>query len=217
MLDAALAIALTVWSACPPTGPPNLDAEFASIAQGWDEARYGISDERTQIVALGLLTVQLASLAERYPCDARIRVWQGVILAGEADDSDWIDALRLAGEARSVLQSVSGAPLDRDATIMREVTLGALYAQAPPFPISFGDAREAEAHFRRALAVDPNGLEPNYYFADFLFRQHRYREANTVAQTALRAAPRANRDLGDRGERGDLTELLAAIRNARSP
>ena len=212
MLDTFLAVGVSAWLNTRALEGPTLETELASIAEGWDEARYEITDESTQIVALRVLATQAEVLARRFPEDVRVRIWQGIILAGEADDADWMDALGYARQANQILLAAERERLDRSATAMVETALGALYGQAPGFPISFGDARIAEEHFRRGLAADPNGVEANFYYGDFLARQHRYREAQPLLQRALQAPPRPGRETGDQGLHRLAAELLAQVR-----
>ena len=98
---------------------------------------------------------------------------------------------------------------------MLETALGVLFAQAPPRPFSFGDAVQAEIHFRRGLAAAPAGPEQNYFYADFLADQHRFPEAETALRKALEAPPRPGRETGDRAVRQAAASLLAQIRRHR--
>jgi tetratricopeptide (TPR) repeat protein len=190
---------------------PDFDVPILMIAQGWDEVRHKIRDEPSQIAALGALAADVNILAQRYPSDRRIRVWQGIVLAGQADVSNWADALRFAEQARRLLLAAEHDCLDQTTAVQLEIALGAIYDKAPGFPISFGDSTEAERHFRSAIAGDPDGLESNYYYADFLVRRHRYGEAKAMLQRALQAASREGREIGDNGVREDAAELLAFL------
>ncbi len=190
---------------------PGFDDQILAIGRAWDEARHGISDEPSQMVALRALESQIDALVENHPDDYRLRVWRGIVLAGQADVSNWGEALRLADRARRSLLSVNPARLDPTTATELEIALGALYDQAPGFPVSFGDAVEAERHFRRAIAIDPAGLESNYYFADFLVRRRRYADAKAMLQRALQAALRPGRESGDKSVHEDAAALQALL------
>jgi hypothetical protein len=211
LLDILVAAGAAAFYACHPAGGADLDAQLTAIARGFDDARYHINTDAAQVAALRLLEVQAVVLTRDCPQEARARVWFGVILAAEADASDWFAALRLAGQAREVLQGAETGQLDNETRATLESALGALYTQAPPFPISFGDARQAETHLREALAADPTGIEPNYYWGDLLVHEHRYTEAARAFALALNAPARPDRDVGDQGMRGDVREKLAYI------
>ncbi len=53
-------------------------------------------------------------------------------------------------------------------------SLGTLYAQVPGWPLGFGDNDNAKAYFNKALEVNPAGIDPNYFYAQFLYDQHHY-------------------------------------------
>ncbi len=215
MFEAILASGALAALACQPAEDPSLTPKLSAIAQGWDEARYEIQDERSQIVALRLLAAETQVLASQHPGAASVRVWLGVLLAGEADDADWLAALRLADQARQALISAESQCPDHPTAALLETALGVLFAEAPPRPLSFGDAAQAEAHFRRGLAADPTGIEQNYYYADFLADRRRFPEAEDALRKALAAPARPGRDLGDRGVRQAAATLLAEIRRHR--
>lgn len=210
----ALLLALAMAALLAPCAPPaERDAQYAAIADGWGEARYATAGDDRQRSALHLLEVEATALARACPQDPRSRVWLGVIYASQADDADWYAALGLADQARSLLRGVESATLDDESRVILECTLGALYGQAPPAPISFGDARRAEHYFQQALARDPQGLEPNFLYADFLMRQHRYGEARRALIVALAASVRPGRESGDQGMQHEAADLLVVARH----
>jgi tetratricopeptide (TPR) repeat protein len=190
LLDTLVAAGAAALYVCHPASGADLDAQLAAIARGWDDAWYHIESDAAQVTALHLLEVQTVVLIRDCPDDARPRVWLGVILASEADASDWLAAISRAAQARDILQDAETATLDDETRATLESALGALYTQAPPFPISFGDAHQAERHLRRALAAEPDGIEPNFYEGDLLFREHRYEEAARAFAACLRAPTR---------------------------
>ena len=79
----------------------------------------------------------------------------------------------------------------------------------PGWPIGFGD--DAKARLQKALAINPDGIDSNYFYGDFLYRKGETegaRQALTRAQGA--AAPQA--PLADEGRRKEIESLLAAMR-----
>lgn len=201
---------------------PKSDAsdQLAAIAHAWDAARYESDDDAEQLTDFRLLEVQTTELVRACPDDPRPRIWLGAILGAEADNVDLITGLQRAGEARDILLPLEDAALDSTDRATLETLLGALYAQAPPFPISFGDRNRAELHFQRALRADPSGIEPNYYYADFLYGERRFDEARRAYDAVLRAPPRPDRDIGDAslrsGARVRLNTLAARPASTRS-
>jgi hypothetical protein len=43
-------------------------------------------------------------------------------------------------------------------------SLGSLYYQVPGWPIGFGDDKRAEAMLLKALEINPDGIDPNYFY-----------------------------------------------------
>ncbi|MNV95388.1 Tetratricopeptide repeat protein [compost metagenome] len=71
----------------------------------------------------------------------------------------------------------------------------------------------ADKMLRKALQINPNGIDSNYFWADHLYRQKRYPEAIAALQKALQAPPRPGRELADQGRRTDIDALLKAIKD----
>jgi Tfp pilus assembly protein PilF len=82
----------------------------------------------------------------------------------------------------------------------------------PGWPIGFGDKDKARVLLEQALAINPNGIDPNYFYADFLYRQKDYRGAAAALDRARKAPPRPDRPLADEGRRKDIEALHADVR-----
>jgi hypothetical protein len=61
------------------------------------------------------------------------------------------------------------------------------------------------------LAINPNGIDPNYFYAEYLRSLHRNPEAEAYYQKSLQAAPRPGRELADQGRRREVETALAAL------
>ncbi len=88
-------------------------------------------------------------------------------------------------------------------------SLGSLYYQVPGWPVGFGDDDKAEALFKQALAIAPDGIDANYFYGDYLLDQERYDEAVKVLEHAAAAAPRPGRELADQGRQKEIATKLA--------
>jgi len=64
---------------------------------------------------------------------------------------------------------------------------------------------------KTALTLNPNGIDPNYFYGDFLARKKRYREAKAALEKALAAADRPTRVSADAGRREEARQLLKAV------
>ena len=77
--------------------------------------------------------------------------------------------------------------------------------------IGFGDDKKALVFLKKGLALNPDGIDPNYFYGDFLFRAGDLDNAERVLRKALQAAPRSGRKISDEGRRGEINQLLDKI------
>jgi Tfp pilus assembly protein PilF len=82
----------------------------------------------------------------------------------------------------------------------------------PGWPIGFGDDDKAREMLQKALALNPNGIDANYFLGDFLYRKGDYQAARRALDKALQAPSRPDRPLADEGRRKEIEALLAAMR-----
>jgi Tfp pilus assembly protein PilF len=77
--------------------------------------------------------------------------------------------------------------------------------------VGFGDEEKAEEFLLKALALNPDGIDPNYFYGDFLMSQRRYEEAETALMKAQAAPSRPNRPLADAGRQNEIKVALLAV------
>ncbi|MBU1376383.1 MAG: hypothetical protein KKE02_14445 [Alphaproteobacteria bacterium] len=194
--------------------PAALDARIEALARSWDHVNYetqgaGKADQLAAIAA------QADALSRQFPNRAEPLIWKGIALSTEAGAKGGIGALGLAKDAKSNLERAE--KIDPNALSGSVyTTLGSLYYQVPGFPVGFGDKAKARAYLKKALVANPNGADPNYFYADFLFHEGEYAEAERSAQKALVAPSRPGRETADRGRRAEVQALLAQVRSKRA-
>ena len=71
---------------------------------------------------------------------------------------------------------------------------------------SFGDHDKAREYLERALKINPNGIDPNYFYADFLLERGEYAKALEHFRKALNAPARPGREDADAGRKADIQE-----------
>jgi Tfp pilus assembly protein PilF len=116
--------------------------------------------------------------------------------------------MKYAKAARTALQNAEKL----DATALSGgvyASLGALYSKVPGGFIGFGDDKLAAQYFAKALAVDPDNIDNNYFFGEFLVDQGDYGRARAVLEHALAAPAVADRPVFDAGRRQEIRTLLA--------
>jgi tetratricopeptide (TPR) repeat protein len=189
----------------------DLNRELLQFQQQWAHVNYELpADQRA--VAFEQLATQEEALVQHYPGRAEPLIWHGILLSAEAGAKGGLGGLSLAKQARDQLlaaEKIDPAALQGSA----ETSLGTLYYKVPGWPLGFGDDAKAEAYLNKALQVNPDGIDPNYFYADFLYGKHRYPEAMQALRKAMAAPPRPNRAVADKGRRQEIQALMAKVRD----
>lgn len=203
---AATALMLSATSALAAANP-QLDADILKLQQNWAHIKYEVKGEDQQGAQMARLADNAAAVAHNYPGTAEPLIWQAIILSSEAGIKGGLGALGLVKDARKLLEQAEKIdPRALDGSAM--TSLASLYYQVPGFPIGFGDKDKAARYFQKALAINPDGLDPNFFYGDYLIRQGRYAQAVTVLEHALQAPARPSREVADRGRREEVRQLL---------
>jgi len=135
-------------------------------------------------------------------------IWEAIIRSTYAGAKGGLGALDQVKQAKKLLEQA--IKVEPDAMKGSAYTsLGSLYYQVPSWPVSFGDDKQAKAMLLKGLSYNPDGIDSNYFYGDFLLRQKQYAEAVSVFEKALRAAPRLGRDLADEGRRHEIESGIA--------
>ncbi len=185
------------------------------IQDQWAEIKYRVPEKQQaeRYHALAEQARQLASSqpAASHPAIAEALIWEGIALSSEAGAKGGMGALSIAKVAKQQLEAA--IKLDDKALKGSAYTsLGTLYFKVPGWPIGFGDKARAEELLKKALAINPTGIDPNYFYADYLAERERYAEALRHLETALKAPARPGRELADAGRRQEIQTLLAKVR-----
>jgi Tfp pilus assembly protein PilF len=91
-------------------------------------------------------------------------------------------------------------------------SLGVLYYKVPGWPLGFGDKAKAREMLQKALAINPAGIDPNYFYADFLVQTEEPQKAGAYLEKALTAPARAGRAVADEGRRAEVRLLLDKVK-----
>ncbi|OZC36933.1 hypothetical protein B9Q17_09120 [Marinobacter vinifirmus] len=199
MMVLAALLAMPAWAQDVPT-------ELAQIQQRWAEIQYQTPEQEKE-KAFEALATEAKAFVERYPGRAEPLIWQGIVLSTYAGAEGGLGALGLVKEARASLE----AALDIDPEALdgsAYTSLGSLYYQVPGWPLGFGDDSKARSYLQKALAINPDGIDANYFFGDFLLDQDEPERARVYLEKVLSAPGRPGRELADDGRRREATQLL---------
>ncbi|HEX5802584.1 MAG TPA: hypothetical protein VFY24_06145 [Azospira sp.] len=202
----ALALGLTAASLAAATTPDEL---IRPIQEQWAEIKYK-QPEKQQAESYNKLAAQARRIVESNPGVAEALIWEGIVLSSEAGARGGLGALGLAKDARQRLDEALKLN-DKALAGSAYTSLATLYAKVPGWPIGFGDRERAEEYFRKSLALNPNGIDPNFFYGEYLAERERIAEARAHLETALKAPARPGRELADSGRRQEIQALLAKL------
>ncbi len=183
---------------------------LSEIQKQWAQANYQLEGDE-QIEALERLKASTeAVVVETGGQNAQLLIWDGIVKSTLAGKKGGLGALPLVKAARDSLEhalKINPEALNGSAY----TSLGALYYQVPGWPLGFGDKEKAEKLLKSALAINPDGIDSNYFYGDFLAETKRIEAAREVLKHALQAPDRPERAIADAGRRAEIRRRLAEL------
>jgi cytochrome c-type biogenesis protein CcmH/NrfG len=189
--------------------PSAFAVTVADLQSGWDTANFQLTGKEQRESFEQLIETADAFTAAN-PDDADGWVWSGIIKSSFAGIKGGLGALGLAKQAKADFER----SLELDAGAMKgsaSTSLGTLYAGVPGWPLGFGDDDKAEQLLLQGLALDPSGIDSNYFYAQFLREQDRSEEARKYYAAGLLAPPRPDRAIADSGRQAEVRAALSGL------
>ncbi len=185
---------------------------YQLLQKEWAIAKYQTPEDKRE-AAFKQLAKTSQQMVEAEPENAELLVWHAIVLSTYAGEKGGLGALSLVKEAKSLLERAQKInPQALNGSIY--TSLGSLYYQVPGWPIGFGDDDLARENLQKALVLNPNGIDSNYFYGDFLVEEGEYKQAVAVLEKALNAPARDDRPLADAGRRKEVEAVLAKARKA---
>ncbi|SFD27313.1 hypothetical protein [Massilia yuzhufengensis] len=183
--------------------------DVARLQQEWAQIKYQ-SPAASQEQQFERLRAQAEQMAAREPGSAELLVWYAIVESSYAGARGGLGALKYVEHARKSLeQALAIDPRVLDGSAY--TSLGSLYYQVPRWPIGFGNDQKAQEFLKKGLAVNPDGIDPNFFYGDYLFRKGDYDGAERALRKALQAPARPGRKIADDGRRAEAAALLEQI------
>lgn len=181
----------------------TMEVSIAQLQHEWAAANYQ-TPEKDREAALEKIVKEAHQVTAANPGRAEPLIWEGIITSTLAKYQSFLSAGGTAKAARDLL--LAAEKIDPNALEGSALTsLGSLYYKVPRFG-SFGDYDKARDYLERALKINPNGIDQNYFYADFLLERGEYAKALEHFKKALNAPARPGREDADLGRRGDINE-----------
>ena len=187
-----------------------VDDAVSNLQREWETIKYKVP-AKDQAPKLEALAAQAHEVSKAFPDRAEPLVWEGIIVSTLAGVKGGLGALGLAKQAKSLYEAamrIDAAALDGSAYN----SLGVLYYKVPGWPVGFGDKAMAHELLQKALAVNPQGIDPNFFYGEYLIETGKRAEAVPYLVRALAAPARPGRDIADAGRREEAQALLERAR-----
>ncbi len=201
-LSLAVALPLTLHAA-------PVDDAVSALQRDWESIRYQLpAKEREK--RFETLSAKAHEASQAFAGRSEPLVWEGIVLSSWAAERGGLGALSLVKQAKALYEKaieIDGKALDGSAY----ASLGVLYHKVPGWPIGFGDKARAEQLIKQALAINPDGIDPNFFYAELLADTGRAEQATPYLERALAAPARPGRAVADAGRREEIKALMAKL------
>jgi tetratricopeptide (TPR) repeat protein len=158
-----------------------------------------------------LLAAKAHKLSETYPDRAEPLVWEGIVVSSWAGEKGGLGALGLVKQAKGLYETAMKIDADTlDGSAYN--SLAVLYYKVPGWPIGFGDKAKAKELLDKAVKLNPNGIDPNYFYGEYLLETDQPAEAVGYLERALQAPARPGRQIADVGRREEARTLIETAR-----
>jgi len=184
----------------------TVDEAVTEIQHDWEVIRYQtpVAEREKRFEALA---AKAHKFSESFAGRSEPLVWEGIVVSSLAGEKGGLGALSLVKQAKALYESaiqIDGHALDGSAYN----SLGVLYYKVPGWPIGFGDKAKARELLQKALTLNPKGIDPNYFYAEYLIETKQPTEAQAYLERALQAPARPGRQIADTGRREEARALL---------
>lgn len=191
----------------------TLEITLQKIESEWARIHYTVA-KKHQEVAFKQLLADIKDVNVLYLDQAELIIQQAIIVASNADNIFPLAALQAIHQARDLLlHAIELNPEASDGAAF--VILGSLYYQVPGWPIAYGDDDEAKKMLQKALAINPNTIDANYFYGDFLVTQGRQKDAVVYFKRALAISVRTTQVFADTKLHNQAK--FALIKNGQQP
>ena len=192
----------------------SLSAQLQSVQEEWAHIKYEVQGKDAKLSAIKKLEEKAGAITAANPKSADAKIWEAIVWATDANITKSLSGLPKVERAKSLLEE----SLKIDPKAMggsAHMTLGSLYYQVPGWPVGFGDDKLAEEHLKKALAINPNGMDTNYWYGEFLRDNGRLGEAVTYLERANAAPIREDRKVADTGRKKEIQDSLSKLTSAK--
>ena len=186
-----------------------LDDSILALQKQWAHVNYQLEDD-AQETAFEALMAEASGLTELYPDAAESWVWSGIVKSSFGGAKGGMGALSLVKAAKKDLEKaieLNGDVLGGSAY----ASLGVLYHKVPGWPIGFGSDDKAEKWMKKALEINPNGKEPNFFYGEYLYDERKYKQARTYLLAAQQVPAHQERPVAYEYRQKEIAVVLEKV------
>lgn len=188
----------------------GVSAELQKVQEEWAHIKYEVQGKDAKLAAIKKLEEKVDAIVANNAKSAEAKIWSAIVWATDANITKSISGLPKVEKAKTLLEeSLKINPKAMNGSA--HMTLGSLYFQVPGWPVGFGDDKLAEQHLKKALEINPNGMDTNYWYGEFLRDDGRLAEAKTYLERAKAAPIRPERKVADTGRLKEIEDSLSKL------
>ncbi len=193
-----------------PLTQAGLNEDIIALKQEWAELNF-FTDDETKEGGLKILIDKAKKLSLQHHDIADVLIWERIIRASYAGAAGGLSALSEVKQAKRLFERA--IELNPSAMAGSAYTsLGSLYYQVPGWPIGFGSDEKAKVMLEKGLALNPQGADANFFFAEFLADQKKYQQAISYYKNVLHSPARADQPTADRGRKMAAEQAINKLR-----
>ena len=180
------------------------------LEKNWAKVRYQTpKDQRmdtfeTMLISLNQEPQQCLATAEHLIIEAMIR---GSMI--KLNSSSFSTLNKIKKIKKLLDQAISKNPAAMDG--LGWTLLGLLYDKSPGWPISIGDNNKAEHAYKKGLEYNPDGIDANFYYGDFLRRKDLPLQSQRYLFKASQAKQRPGHEIAYLGRLKDVQRSLGKL------
>jgi len=182
-----------------------LNASIEKLQHDWAKVYYQ-TPEKEKEAAFEKLVKEAHEVTTANPGRAEPLIWEGIITSTLAKYQSIFSAGGTAKAARDLL--LAAEKIDANALNGSALTsLGSLYYKVPRFG-SFGDHDKAREYLERALKINPDGIDPNFFMGELMVERGEKAKALEYFKKALNAPARPSREDADAGRKAEIQDAI---------
>jgi tetratricopeptide (TPR) repeat protein len=187
MLNRLIVLLCTLFAFAATNAHAGYDEDLIALQQRWATIRYDTKGDE-QKKQLEKLVPEADQFAQKNPDRADSYIWAGVVRGSLAEAINGISALSIVKAAKADLEKAIAIDPKAGEGYAYGV-LGLMYQKVPGWPIGFGDKKKAKELLLKGLEINPNGMNNNYFYAQFLYEDGEAKKALPYIERAAQATP----------------------------